>query len=102
MHPSKGVEILRPVKQLQNLLSIIRHHHESFDGKGYPDGLKGDEIPMFSRVICVADSYDSMTSDRPYRAAPPKEYAMAERKRCGGIQFDPLVVKAFLKVLARL
>ncbi len=101
MHPIKGAEILRPVKQIQDLLPVIRHHHERLDGKGYPDGLKGDEIPLLSKIISVADSYDSMTSNRPYRPAPPKEYAISELERCSGTQFDPQVVKAFLKVLGR-
>lgn len=101
MHPSKGADILKPVKQLHDLLPVIKHHHERLDGKGYPDGLKGNEIPLLSRIICVADSYDSMTSERPYRPAPSKEYAIAELERCSGTQFDPQVVKAFLKVLAR-
>jgi PAS domain S-box-containing protein/putative nucleotidyltransferase with HDIG domain len=102
MHPVKGAEIVRPVKQLKDLLPIIRHHHESLDGNGYPDGLQGNEIPLLSKIICVADSYDSMTSDRPYRPAPPNEYALSELERCSGTQFDPQVVKAFLKVLGRL
>lgn len=98
-HPVKGEQILKPIKQLKHILPIIRHHHERFDGKGYPDGLKGEEIPLLSRIICVADSYDSMTSDRPYRDAAIKEYAIYELKKCSGTQFDPKVVEAFLKVI---
>jgi len=101
MHPVKGEEILRPIRQLQNLLPTIRSHHERMDGKGYPDGLEGDEIPLLARIICVADSFDSMTSDRPYRPAPPKEYAISEIKRCSGTQFDTQAVKAFLSVLSK-
>lgn len=101
MHPVKGAEILRPVTQMKDLLPIIRHHHERMDGKGYPDGLKGEEIPLMSRIIALADSYDSMTSDRPYRPAPPREYAVSEIQRCSGTQFDPQAAEAFLKVLAR-
>ena len=101
LHPSRGEEILRPIKQLQHLLPVIRHHHERIDGKGYPDGLKGEEIPLLARIVCVADSYDSMTSDRPYRPAGVKKYAIAELKRCSGTQFDPVAVKAFLRVLNR-
>jgi putative nucleotidyltransferase with HDIG domain/PAS domain S-box-containing protein len=99
MHPVKGEEILRPIKQLQDILPIIRHHHERIDGKGYPDGLKGEEIPLLPRVIAVADSFDSMTSDRPYRPAPSREYAMSELKKYSGIQFDPQAVEAFLRIL---
>lgn len=99
MHPVKGEEILRPIKQLQGILPVIRHHHERIDGKGYPDGLKGEEIPLLPRVIAVADSFDSMTSDRPYRPAPSREYAVAELKKYSGIQFDPRAVEAFLRIL---
>jgi|Deesub1362A_J573_1020465.scaffolds.fasta_scaffold00093_59 PAS domain S-box-containing protein/putative nucleotidyltransferase with HDIG domain len=98
-HPTKGAEILEPIKQLKDIVPIIKHHHERLDGKGYPDGLKGDEIPFLSRILCVADSFDSMTADRPYRPAPGKEFAIAELKRYSGIQFDPLIVKAFLRVI---
>jgi putative nucleotidyltransferase with HDIG domain len=101
LHPSRGEEILKPIKQLQHLLPVIRHHHERVDGKGYPDGLKGEDIPLLARIVCVADSYDSMTSDRPYRPAGIKKYAIAELKRCSGTQFDPVAVKAFLRVLSR-
>jgi len=99
MHPVKGEEILRPIKQLQDILPIIRHHHERIDGKGYPDGLKGEKIPLLPRVIAVADSFDSMTSDRPYRPAPSREYAISELKKYSGIQFDPQAVEAFLRIL---
>ena len=102
MHPAKGEEILIPIKQLQNILPIIRSHHERMDGKGYPDGLKGDEIPLLARIICVADSFDSMTSERPYRPTPGKEYAISELKRYSGTQFDPEAAEAFLRVLEKL
>jgi PAS domain S-box-containing protein/putative nucleotidyltransferase with HDIG domain len=101
LHPVKGEEILKPIKQLQALLPIIRHHHEQIDGSGYPDGLKGEAIPLFSRILCIADSFDSMTSDRPYRHARGKEYAISELKRCSGTQFDSAVVQTFLGVLER-
>jgi len=91
--------ILKPIKQLQYLLPIIRHHHERVDGQGYPDGLKGDEIPLLSRIICVADSFDSMTSDRPYRPAGTIEFAVSELKSCSNSQFDSTVVEAFFRVL---
>jgi putative nucleotidyltransferase with HDIG domain len=98
-HPVKGEEILKPIKQLQNILSIVRSHHERLDGNGYPDKLKGMEIPFVARIITVADSFDSMTSDRPYRPSPGKDYAISELKKYRGIQFDIQVVDAFLQVL---
>jgi len=98
-HPVKGESILKPIKQFVHLLPIVRHHHEMLDGRGYPDGLKDVQIPYLSKIITIADSYDSMTSDRPYRPAPPKEYAISELKRCTGTQFDAEAVEAFLKVL---
>ncbi|MBI5675929.1 MAG: PAS domain S-box protein [Nitrospirae bacterium] len=99
LHPVKGASILKPIKQLEKIVPLIRHHHERIDGKGYPDGLKGDDIPLLARVLCVADAYDSMVSDRPYRKAPGKEYAISELKRCAGTQFDFGVVEAFLRVI---
>ena len=99
MHPGKGADILSPIRQFKNIIPIIRHHHDRIDGKGYPDGLKGDEIPFFARILHVADSFDAMTADRPYRPAPGKEYAISEFKKYNGIQFDTRVVEAFLKFL---
>ena len=99
LHPAKGEEILRPIKPLRNLLPIIRHHHERIDGGGYPDGLKGEAIPFLARILCVADAYEAMVSHRPYRPALGKEQAIAELKRCSGTQFDPVVVKAFLRLI---
>lgn len=101
MHPVKGEEILRPIKQLREILPIIRHHHERIDGKGYPDGLKGEEIPLCARILHVADSFDAMTADRPYRPAPGIEYAISELKKYSGTQFDPEVVEAFLSALEK-
>src|SRR3954469_18180611 len=79
----------------------VRHHHERFDGGGYPDGLAGDEIPLESRIILVADAFEAMTSDRPYRKAPGQEFALAELGRHAGAQFDPAVVDALCRVLDR-
>ncbi|MEW6054309.1 MAG: PAS domain S-box protein [Nitrospirota bacterium] len=101
LHPIKGEEILAPIKQLQHLLPVIRHHHERVDGEGYPDGLKADEIPVLARILCVADAFDSMVSDRPYRAGGTPEYAISELKRCMNTQFDADVVEAFLSVLSK-
>ena len=100
-HPGKGVAILEPIKQLRDILPAINHHHEKLDGSGYPDGLKGDEIPLLAKILCITDSYDSMTADRPYRPAPGKEYAISELKRCAGTQFDPELAKAFMRILER-
>lgn len=98
-HPLLGVSVLEKVKQLKDIIPIIRHHHERVDGQGYPDGLKGEEIPFCSRILHVADSFDSMTANRPYRPAPGKEYAYQELKRCNNTQFDPVITEAALKVL---
>jgi len=83
------------------LQKIVYHHHERYDGEGYPDGLKGESIPLGSRIIAVIDAYDAMTSRRPYREALSKEEAIMELKKHAGTQFDRKVVEAFLKVLER-
>lgn len=98
-HPAQGAIILEGIKQLRYITPLIKHHHERIDGKGYPDGLKGEDIPLCARILHVADSFDSMTSDRPYRRAPGVEYAIAELKKHAGSQFDPQVIEAFLRVL---
>jgi HD-GYP domain-containing protein (c-di-GMP phosphodiesterase class II) len=77
----------------------VRHHHERFDGRGYPNGLADEEIPLESRIILVADAFEAMTSDRPYRKAPGPEVAVAELRRHAGTQFDPRVVAALCRVL---
>lgn len=101
VHPIKGEMILKPLKQLEILLPIIRYHHERIDGRGYPEGLKGNDIPLLSRIISVADSYDSMTSDRPYRSTLGDRYAISELTKHSGTQFDSQVVEAFLRVLKK-
>ena len=95
-HPAKGEEILRDVDQLAKVRPLIRHHHEWYNGSGYPDRLIGEEIPLLARVLHVADAFEAMTASRPYRPVPlsPAE-ALAELQRYAGIQFDPLVVDAF-------
>lgn len=98
-HPLVGETIIEPVPFLQDIRKVIRHHHERWDGFGYPDGLKGEEIPLFSRIILIADAYDAMTSDRPYRRALSHEEASREIKKHSGTQFDPEVVKAFMAVM---
>lgn len=88
--------ILGPIKQLKEVIPVIQHHHEFFDGSGYPDGLKGDEIPLKARILTVADTVDAMRADRPYRKGKPLQDVIVELKRCSGSQFDPEVVDAFL------
>ena len=95
-HPLSSAEIIQPIAYLRELVPAIRHHHERFDGKGYPDGLSGESIPFSARILTVADSFEAMTSDRPYRKALSFEKAMAEIRRCRGTQFDPAIVDAFL------
>lgn len=101
MHPEQGVMILKDIKQLSNVIPLIKYHHEKLDGTGYPSGLKGTDIPVGAKILHVADSFDSMTSDRPYRKAPGFDHALSELKKYRGIQFDSDVVAAFMKVLKR-
>jgi len=100
-HPAQGAKILKGIKQLQNIIPYIEYHHEKLDGRGYPENLKEDAIPLGAKILHVADSFDSMTSDRPYRPAPGFEYALSELNEFKGTQFDPAVVEAFLKVLEK-
>ena len=95
-HPGEGGELAGRFSMFREGRRFIRHHHERWDGKGYPDGLAGEDIPLGARVIAVADSYDAMTSDRPYRRALPHEVALIELQRGAGTQFDPAVVEAYL------
>jgi len=102
-HPVVGDKILKPLRFLACEAKAVRHHHERYDGKGYPDGLKGDDIPLIARVVSVADAFDAMTSDRPYRSKRPLATAMEEIVRGAGTQFDPLAADAFSTIpLARL
>jgi putative nucleotidyltransferase with HDIG domain len=97
-HPVLGAQIIEPVKRLSRELPIIRHHHEWYNGSGYPDRLIGDEIPLLARVLHVADSFEAMTAARPYRMTPlTPEQAIAELRKFAGIQFDPKVVDAFVQ-----
>ena len=100
-HVIFGENILKPIKRMAAEAKIVRHHHERWDGRGYPDGLKGEEIPIGSAIIGVTDAYDTMTSDRPYRKSLGKEVAKEELHRCAGTQFNPLVVGAFMMVASR-
>ena len=84
--------------ELKEIARVVRAHHERYDGLGYPDGSKGREIPLGARIMAVADTYDSITSERPYRKAASHRYAVKEIIRCSGTQFDPEVVEHFLEV----
>ncbi|MRR34289.1 HD domain-containing protein [bacterium] len=96
-HSRYGAEILAHVKGLQPVMAGVKGHHEKYDGSGYPDRLAGDEIPLAARIIAVADSFDAMTTDRPYSKALTFEEALAELRCCSGRQFDPDVVRAFIR-----
>ena len=92
-----GVEIIEHVRQLRESIPGVKYHHEQLDGKGYPSGLKGEEIPILAKIVAVADTFDAMTTDRPYRKAMEKEAAVKELKRCSGTQLDEKVVEAFIQ-----
>jgi HD-GYP domain-containing protein (c-di-GMP phosphodiesterase class II) len=100
-HTVKGWDIAQQVKALRDMGGVIRHHHERFDGAGYPDGLAGEEIPLESRIISAADTFDAVTSERPYRGAMTVDEAKAELRRVAGSQLDPRCVEALLNVLER-
>lgn len=97
-HPEKSAAIIREIEYFKDALSCILHHHEKWDGTGYPGGLKGKEIPFFSRILAVCDTYSAMVSDRPYRKARADKEARAEIEKFKGKQFDPEVVNIFLKL----
>jgi two-component system, cell cycle response regulator len=100
-HPLIGERILLAAPALRPVARLVRSSHERFDGSGYPDGLRGDEIPLGARVVIVCDAFDAMTSERPYREAVAQADAIEELRRCVGTQFDPMVVDAFCRVIAR-
>jgi ribonuclease P protein subunit RPR2 len=95
-HPTEGARILSPVPFLDRALDVVRHHHERWDGTGYPAGLRGEEIPLWARIFAVVDAVDAITSERPYRAARPLSAALEELAAGSGTQFDPDCVEAFL------
>lgn len=97
-HPVIGEEIVAPIAYLAPAVQVIRHHHERWDGRGYPDGLAGEDIPTAARIFTVVDCFDAMTSDRPYRKALDLDAATEEIERHAGAQFDPEIVRAFLRV----
>ncbi len=97
-HPLVAYKILKPLRFLAQEADAIKYHHERYDGKGYPDGLKGEEIPLPARIVTVADSFDAMTSLRPYRSALPHDVALAQMLRGKDVQFDPRVIEAFASI----
>ncbi len=99
MHPARGAEMLAPIRQLHGLIPWIRGHHERWDGNGYPDHLRGEDIPLEARILAVADTFDSMTAVRPYRKTPGFATAMEELQRCAGTQFDPEIIPAFISMM---
>ncbi|MHB8073924.1 HD-GYP domain-containing protein [Desulfosporosinus fructosivorans] len=98
-HPVMGQTIIKGIKFLFDIGDVVRHHHERYDGKGYPDGIKGEEIPLESRIIAVADTYDAITTDRSYRKGSTHDEAIVELKRVAGSQLDPEIVGIFCKVV---
>lgn len=98
-HPTLGSTFLSAVPELSEVASAVRHHHEHFDGRGYPDGLQGEAIPLYSRIIAVADAYDATTSERPYRQAMSHDQAVNEIKQHSSTQFDPTMVEHLLVAL---
>lgn len=100
-HPVRSAQIMEKITALHNLIPGIRHHHERFDGLGYPDGLKDTEIPLYARIILIADTFDAMTSTRPYRLALDKEVAITELRNCSGTQFDTPLVDAFIRAMRK-
>ncbi|HEY4159190.1 MAG TPA: HD-GYP domain-containing protein, partial [Polyangiaceae bacterium] len=102
LHPAYGREILDPIKFLQPVIPGVHLHHERWDGRGYPLGLAGKDIPLIARIIAVADTYDAMTSDRAYRRALPHDVTVNEVMRCSGSQFDPDIAGVFTEKIDNL
>jgi len=101
LHPVKGVHLIEPLSFSHTIVSAIRHHHERWDGKGYPDGLAGEDIPLLARIITLADSYDAMISDRPYRHRLSVNRVQEEIQRNAGTQFDPFMVETFMRQMKK-
>ena len=99
-HPAAGARMLETLGAPSTILPVVLHHHERWDGAGYPAGRRGEEIPLEARVLCIVDSFDAMTSTRPYRAPRRPDEAWDELQRCAGTQFDPELVEAFAEAWA--
>jgi len=100
-HPNKGAEALEPIKQMKAIIPGVRYHHEKLDGKGYPAGLSGEQVPLDAQIICVGDSYDAMNSDRPYRKGLGMEESVRRLRQDSGTQFNPKLVEAFVIALEK-
>lgn len=98
-HPKLAQDLLKPIKFLKEIIPIVRHHHERYDGRGYPDGLRGEQIPIESRILAVTSAYVAMTQHRPHRKALTKEQAEIELRNCANSQFDPEIVEIFIRIL---
>jgi HD-GYP domain-containing protein (c-di-GMP phosphodiesterase class II) len=101
LHPTKSFDILQEFPVFHQMALNAKYHHERFDGRGYPEGLKGESIPLFSRIILVADTFDAMTSSRPYRKGLPLDVAFSELQEFAGTQFDNYVVENFIASMKR-
>ncbi len=100
-HPELSAEILKGFTHFEEAAKFAKHHHERYDGRGYPDGMAGEDIPLYSRIILIADTFDAMTSTRPYRKGLPYEVAFEELREFAGSQFDPNLVEFFIKAMER-
>jgi len=98
-HPQIGADIIRPIQVLHGLIPFIFYHHERWDGKGYPSGIRGEDIPLGARIIAIADVYQALISDRPYHKAFSENVAVGIIKKASGTQFDPRIVNIFLKII---
>lgn len=98
-HPQAGADLIKDIDQFDQFMPIIKHHHERYDGRGYPDGLKGEEIPYLARIVTIADSFDAMTSNRPYNVRKTHERGIQELRAHAGTQFDPILVEKFIDML---
>ena len=101
MHPVLGARILQPIKAFRQILNVVLHHHEWYDGSGYPDGLAGQNIPLHARIVSVCDAYHAMTSTRPYRQKRTQEFALAQLEAGKGTQFDPIIVDYFIQMMRK-